>query len=207
MLNFANISYRLERWEDAFGGYLSLYGAAKLENNIFEAEKGMMRSAYRARNIDEAVKNADRIIGDSRSDNELKQEAMYIKAKSYLASSRREEALKILQSLAADVRTAYGAEAAYLLILDCYDSGRFEDVQTKVYALSDAGTPQTYWLAKSFIVLGDSFAEQGELEQAKATFESIRDGYQAEGASDDVLDNVQMRLRKIEELIQDKENN
>lgn len=207
MLNFANISYRLERWEDAFGGYLSLYGAAKLENNIFEAEKGMMRSAYRARNIDEAVKNADRIIGDSRSDNELKQEAMYIKAKSYLASSRREEALKILQSLAADVRTAYGAEAAYLLILDCYDSGRFEDVQTKVYALSDAGTPQTYWLAKSFIVLGDSFAERGELEQAKATFESIRDGYQAEGASDDVLDNVQMRLRKIEELIQDKENN
>ena len=70
-----------------------------------------------------------------------------------------------------------------------------------------SGTPQTYWLAKSFIVLGDSFAEQGELEQAKATFESIRDGYQAEGASDDVLDNVQMRLRKIEELIQDKENN
>ena len=186
---------------------MSLYGAAKLENNIFEAEKGMMRSAFRTRNINEAVKNADRIISDSRSDDILRQEAMYIKAKSYLASSRREEALKILETLSADVRTAYGAEAAYLLILDSYDSGRFEEVETRVYALSDAGTPQTYWLAKSFIILGDSFVERGELRQARATFESVRDGYQAEGPSDDVLDNVQMRLRKLETLIQEKQNN
>lgn len=207
MLNFANISYKLERWEDALGGYMSLYGAAKLENNIFEAEKGMMRSAFRSRNINEAVKNADRIISDSRSDDFLRQEAMYIKAKSYLASSRREEALKILETLSTDVKTAYGAESAYLLILDCYDSGRFEDVESRVYALSDAGTTQTYWLAKSFIVLGDSFVERGELRQAKATFESVRDGYQAEGPSDDVLDNVQMRLRKLETLIQEKQNN
>ena len=115
--------------------------------------------------------------------------------------------MKILETLSTDVKTAYGAESAYLLILDCYDSGRFEDVESRVYALSDAGTTQTYWLAKSFIVLGDSFVERGELRQAKATFESVRDGYQAEGPSDDVLDNVQMRLRKLETLIQEKQNN
>ena len=36
-------------------------------------------------------------------------------------------------------------------------------------------------------VVGDSFVERGELRQAKATFESVRDGYQAEGPSDDVV--------------------
>ena len=54
-------------------------------------------------------------------------------------------------------------------------------------------------------MLGDSFVERDELEQAKATFESIRDGYTPEG-EDDVLANVKIRLNKIDELIGDKQN-
>ena len=200
MLNFASVSYKLERWEDAYGGYLSLYSAAQLENNTFEAVKGMMRSAFRLHNVNEAIRNADRLLNDVRSDAALKTEAGYVKAKSYLASSRRDEAFVILEKLSKDVKSAYGAEAAYLIILDCYDSGRFEEVESKVYAFSDAGSSQTYWLAKSFIVLGDSFVERGDFVQAKATFESVRDGYTPSGSSDDVMDNVQMRLKKLEEV-------
>ena len=55
-------------------------------------------------------------------------------------------------------------------------------------------------LAKSFIVLGDSFAEREEMEQAKATFESVKDGYTPSGDEDDVLDNVAYRLKKLAEL-------
>lgn len=87
-----------------------------------------------------------------------------------------------------------------MLILDSYDRGDFEDVENKVYAFSDAGSPQVYWLAKSFIVLGDSFVDRDELEQAKATFESVRDGYTPSGKNDDVMDNVNMRLKKLENL-------
>ncbi len=106
-----------------------------------------------------------------------------------------------MSRLAEDVTNPYGAESAYLLILDCYDRGAFEDVETKVYAFADAESDQVYWLAKSFIVLGDSFAERDEMEQAKATFESVRDGYEPTGADDDVLDNVKMRLDKMESVI------
>ena len=87
-----------------------------------------------------------------------------------------------------------------MLILDSYDRGVFEEVENKVYAFADAGSPQTYWLAKSFIILGDSFAERDDIEQAKATFESVRDGYTPSSDSDDVLDNVAHRLRKLAEL-------
>ena len=121
-------------------------------------------------------------------------------AKSYLASSRREQAFVILERLAKDVSGPYGAEAAYLVILDCYDRGDFDNVETKVYAFADTPSEQTYWLAKSFIVLGDSFVERGEVEQAKATFESVRDGYTPSGKNDDVMDNVNMRLKKLENL-------
>jgi TolA-binding protein len=201
MLNFSKISFDLERWNDAFGGYASLYESAKLENNKFTALVGMMRSAYRGHEWSQAIKNADRVIFDERADAQIKQEADYIKAKSYLATSRREEAFALLEKLSADVKSAYGAEAAYLMVQDSYDRGDFEDVEKKVYAFADAGSGQTYWLAKCFIVLGDSFVEQGELKQAKATFESVRDGYQPSAGGDDVKDNVEMRLTKLEELI------
>ena len=75
------------------------------------------------------------------------------------------------------------------------------EVENKVYAFSDAGSPQVYWLAKSFIVLGDSFVERDELAQAKATFESVRDGYEPQNADDDVRDNVELRLKKLEEMM------
>ena len=206
MLNFANLSYRLERWDDAFGGYKSLYNSAQLENNTFVALTGMMRSAYKGHDWTQALVNADRVMNDIRSDESLKTEADYIKAKSYMATSRRDEAFAILERLAKDVNTTYGAEAAYMLVLDSYDKGEFDDVETKVYAFADAGSDQAYWLAKSFIVLGDSFVERGDNEQAKATFESVRDGYSPEGEPDDVADNVAMRLRKLDEIMNEQTN-
>ncbi len=201
MLNFSDLSYRLEKWEDAFGGYSSLYSAALLENNKRVAAVGMMRSAFKAHNWNESVRNSDRVIAEEGVDAQIKTEAQYIKAKSYLATSRRDEAYSLFTELAKDPSTVHGAEAAYLIILDSYDKGEFENVETKVYALSDAGTGQVYWLAKSFVVLGDSFVERGELEQAKATFESVRDGYKPSGNDDDVLDNVDMRLKKLAEIM------
>ena len=88
-----------------------------------------------------------------------------------------------------------------MLIQDSYDKGNFEDVENKVYAFSDAGSDQMYWLAKSFVTLGDSFVDRGELEQAKATFESVRDGYEPQGPDDDIQDGVSLRLKKLEEMM------
>lgn len=205
MLNFANLSYDLEHWNDAYGGYMSLYNSAQLENNTYVALTGMMRSAFKGHDYEQAILNADRVMNDVRSDESVKVEAEYMKAKSYLATSRRDEAFAILGRLADDVMTTYGAEAAYLLIQDSYDKGEFEDVETKVYAFADAGSDQAYWLAKSFIVLGDSFVERADMEQAKATFESVRDGYSSE-KGDDVADNVAMRLTKLGELMAEQNN-
>lgn len=66
-----------------------------------------------------------------------------------------------------------------------------------MYAFSSKASGQNYWLAKAFIVLGDTFAENGNMAQAKATFESIRDGYTSTGASDEVLEQVGLRLDKL----------
>ena len=204
MLNFSNLSYRLERWDDAYGGYSSLRSVARLGNNGFTALCGMMRSAYRSHDWNNAVKAAVEVIADSRSGTALRTEAEYIKAKSFLATSRRDEAYAVFEKLSADMESVYGAEAAYLVILDCYDRGEFDKVEEKVFAFSDSGTGQLYWLAKSFMVLGDSYVERDNISQAKATFTSIMESYEPESAEDDVKDNVRMRLERLEKIMSEE---
>ena len=199
MLNYSALSYKLEKWDDALGGYEALFASAKMDENRFLAKVGIMRAAYKARKMDKTVQYAQTVVEDHRSSDALKQEANYILAKSYMSQSRRDEAMTVLKKLAEDPSTSYGAEATYMLITDSYDSGDFQAVENKVFAFSDAATGQTYWLAKSFIILGDSFVDRGEYAQAKATFESVRDGYTA--TDDDVLSEVNMRLEKLQNVI------
>ena len=199
-LNFANLSFGMERYEDAYSGYKALRDNARIEDNKHTAILGMMNSAYAAKNYQTAVKDAAAVEADLASDKDDKRRAEYVEAKSRLAMSDRSGAFGIFSKLAAETSTPEGAEAAYLVIQDYFDKGDFTSVENKVYAFSDSGTGQTYWLAKAFILLGDSFAERGELKQAKATFESIRDGYTPSGKDDDVLDNVEMRLGKLDTM-------
>ena len=197
MLNFSSLSYSLGRYHDAYGGYTALLESAGFEENRAAARTGMMRSAYKAHEYAKAIEAAEAVAKDSRSGNDLVREADYIKAKSCLATSRRNEALAILEKLKAWPSTVEGAEATVLLIQDRFDRGRFDEIEKMVYDFSAKAGGQNYWLAKAFIILGDAFMEKGNTAQAKATYESIRSGYTATDPSDDVLDQVQVRLDKI----------
>lgn len=197
MAAYSDLSYRLENWEDAYGGYSALYSKSSKDSDKRKALLGMMRSAFRWSNWNESLNASELVLGNAAYDSNVKREASYIKAKSLMAVSRRDEALAELTVLAKDVRDQYGAEAAYLLILDSYDNGDFAAVEEKVFAFAETGTRYPYWMAKSFIVLGDAYVDMNEIEQAKATYESVRDGYQPTSQDDDVLDNVRVRLSKL----------
>jgi TolA-binding protein len=195
----------MEHFDDAFRGFNSLYDSAKLDNNKFTAELGMMRSAFNGHKYKNALTWAETVKSDKRSSADQVREADYIKAKSYLATSQRSEAMALLEHLSKYPATSEGAEANYMLIQDTYDKGNFDQVETMVYKFSDHSGDQTYWLAKSFIVLGDSFVERDNYAQAKATFESILNGYKPDkNHPDDVIDNVKMKLSKLKKLMNEK---
>lgn len=202
MLNFSTLSFELEHFKDAFGGFSSLLQDAKLENNRHTARLGMMRSAWRGQDYSAAVSCADKVRSDAGSTPDELREADYLTAKASLSLGERDKAFALFGKLAAGPSTGEGAEAAFMLIQDAFDKGLYDEVEKKVYRFADAAGDQSYWLAKAFIVLGDAFAERDNYPQAKATFESILGGYKpAEGTTDDVLDNVRMRLGKLQNLM------
>ena len=196
-LQLANLRLELGNYAGAYEAYDRLKDSAQLPDNRKAAYIGLMRSAFRARRWEDALDAADVVLASMKTDVALRREARYVSAKSLMSTSRRASSLELLKELAQEPSTDEGAEACYLLIQDSFDRGDFAAVQEQVYAFSDKAGGQNYWLAKAFIVLGDSFAEQGNLSQARATFESIKDGYTPIGPQDDVLDQVNMRLSKL----------
>lgn len=201
-LGYASLSYQLERYDDAETGYAALARIARIEKNRHVAAVGLMESAYMARKYPEALEYAQAVRNDTSSSEDELLTADYIRARSLLAASRRDEAFAVLRTISGKVRTPQGAEAAVMLIQDSYDRGDFDEVEKQVYSFSESGTDQTYWLARAFIILGDTFVEKDELRQAKATFESVRDGYTPSSKDDDILDSVGMRLEKLSHIEQ-----
>ena len=202
-LRYADLSYGLERYQDAYKGYETLLATARMDANKQSARVGMMRSAYRSKDYAAAIAASDEVSALRGLSDELKRETTFVKAKSSLATSQRDQAFRLFRQLASDPTSAIGAESEYLLIQNLYDTGKFEAVGEEVYSFSQKGGDQPYWLARAYVVLGDSFAERGQYAQAKATFESIRDGYEPEENPDDILDSVKMRLERLATLMQE----
>lgn len=194
MLAYAETSYSLEHFQDSYSGYRLLSEKTRFDVNRDAALLGMMRSAYKAKDYDSAIESATAVAGGKFGDDIIR-EAKYVKAKSLMATSRRTEAYLVFNDIKSQSSTAEGAEACYLFIQDMFDRGDFDGVEAEVYRFAENSGDQTYWLARAFVVLGDTFAEKGQKEQAKATYNSILEGY--EPADDGIHESVKSRIEKL----------
>ena len=69
-------------------------------------------------------------------------------------------------------------------------------VSTEFGAFSDSKTPQNYWLAKAFILLGDIYLSRDDKFQARATYQSVADGYSP--ADDGIVAEAKEKIAKME---------
>ena len=96
----------------------------------------------------------------------------------------------------ASVADREGAESAYNVIRAAYESGDKTMAETLIYDLADKKTPQTYWLGRAFVILGNIYADKGDAFQARATYQSIIDGYMP--ADDGVVAEAKRCMEKLD---------
>lgn len=195
-LNYGKLSMELERYDEALKAYQTLEQIAKLENNKRTASIGKMRSQFYLKNYADAIESANKVLSLNGLDKSLNEETLYIRGKSFAATGMHTSAMQDYKNLSSNPKSAFGAEANYELILDAYESGKFANVEKLTFSFSDSSTPQSYWLAKSFIVLGDSYADQNNIEQAKATYTSIIQNYKSSN-KDEIIEMAKEKLNKI----------
>jgi TolA-binding protein len=104
-----------------------------------------------------------------------------------------DEALTLYTELAANPMTEEGAEAYYRVVEACYLAGDYDKAQQMVFDMGQCGS--SYWQAKIFILLGDTFAKTNNAFQARATYQSIVDGYSPK--DDGIVDEAKARISKL----------
>jgi TolA-binding protein len=104
-------------------------------------------------------------------------------------------AMAIFKTLSKEVKSVEGAEARFRIIEAEYKAKNYDKAEKMVYEFSDTNTPQNYWLAKAFILLGDIYFDKGDSFQARATYQSIVDGYSP--ADDGVVEEAKEKIAKL----------
>jgi len=185
----ADIEYKKEEYTAALQSFEDLYDESS-DNTLKEkALLGVLRSAYYSKSYGKAIEAAGKITASGN-----RTEALYIKAKSLIAKGRTSEAVPALTELKKETRSAFGAEARYLLVQYYFDSGKTAEAEKEALAYIDEGTPQAYWLARSFVVLADVYIGRGDNFQARQYLESLKTNYKH---NDNILPMVEQRLQQL----------
>lgn len=91
-----------------------------------------------------------------------------------------------------------GSAAAYRVIEHDYADGKgdLDRTEKAVFALSER-VPKAYWLAKAYLLLGDLYVVKGDPFQARATYQSVADGYSPD--DDGIVAEARARIKKLGE--------
>jgi tetratricopeptide (TPR) repeat protein len=108
---------------------------------------------------------------------QLLRRALLEEGKAEEKRGRMEVAIGLYDKLQEDVTTSEGAEAAYREIAIRFEEQNYDLAEELVYEFADKNSPQQMWLARSFLLLGDIYVARDNLFQARATYQSIVDGY------------------------------
>ena len=103
-------------------------------------------------------------------------------------------ATKELNLAALKSKSAASAEARYLLGQMQYNSKQYDKAQESAFDVINNMEEQDYWVAKSFLLLADTYARKGDKAQAKSTLESILENYEGD---DDIIPGAKDRLQKL----------
>ena len=190
----SEMTYADKRWDEAASAYRRLYDVASTITGREDAMKGYVRATVAGGDGAKISEMAADVCGHADAGAVALREAKYAWAGQLRTTGHRDEAVKLYKELAKDVRTKEGSEAAYYVIESLFEGGDMNKTEKEIFAFSERG-PQAYWLAKAFILLGDVYVRKGDNFQARATWQSVADGYSP--ADDGIVDEAKARIAKL----------
>lgn len=140
---------------------------------------------------------ADAVAGLPDPTERALREARFARAGALERAGRQSEALDLYRALSAEVRSAEGAESKYRVIAALHAAGDNDAAEKAVFEFSEGNSPRNDWLARAFILLGDIYLERGDSFQARATWQSIVDGYSPR--NDGIVDQARDRIQQLKD--------
>ncbi len=182
------------RWSEAAAAYRRLYDAAPSRTAREDAMTGYVRATVAEGDASRIAAMAADVAACKDAGEVALRESRYALATQLRESGDAAGAAGLYRELASDVHTKEGSEAAYRLIEATFASGDLDRTEKEVFALSDR-EPQPYWLAKAYLLLGEVYVRKGDTFQARATWQSVADGYSPD--DDGIVAEARARIAKL----------
>ncbi len=191
LIRMGELNYQQGSYQKAYESFNRLELEAEIAENRLEAKIGKMRCLAQIDQPEECIKAAESLLSSSKIADEIKREAYYNLASSYMQLGSKDKAFENYKVIASNTKSAEGAEAKYQLAQLMYDKGDAEASEKEIFDYIDKGTSHQYWLARSFILLAEIYHDRGETFQAIQYLQSIKDNYEGE---DDIEQRVDAYL-------------
>ena len=190
---YAPMSFDQKEYEASAKAYRELYDVANDSAKRAVAAEGYVEATALYGDGVALKAMADDVAKMNDASKGVKAEAKLLKANVLRSEGNYPEAMDIYAELSKKHTDKYATEAYYYLVEYDFNRGDYDRAEERVYALGECDS--VYWQAKIFLILGDIFVQRGNSFQARATYQSIVDGY---GYKDDgILDEAKKRIASL----------
>jgi TolA-binding protein len=194
----ALISYNISKDFGKAYNYYSKWTEVATAENLFEAQLGTVRSAYRLGGKKaEVYRLAEAVKIDPRATQTDKGEAAYYIAKTALDEANYGKAkpafVEVTQNLTGDQR----AEALYQIAAITFKEGRLAEAESLAQQHATELGDYPDWLARLYILLADIYTQQNNLLNAQAYLEAIIENYSGDAA---ILSEAKQKLQNVKDL-------
>ncbi|MCQ2346220.1 MAG: tetratricopeptide repeat protein [Paludibacteraceae bacterium] len=203
-VHMAQINYDLEDYAEARIDFEKMLELCTAKQQLIAARLGILRCSYFLTDYDRTISIATQILSEKDISEDVRNEALYNRAKAYLEGEQYGLAQIDFTPLSKDVRIETGAESKYWLAYCYYKLGNPDKAEAEVMSFASLNTQHQYWLAKSLLLLADINVQRGDLFQAKQYLLTLQSNYHG---SDDILTLVAERLDVLSRLEQPNTDN
>ena len=191
--NAASILYLKKEYEKSLSYYEQLEEKALLPTQKAEAILGKARCYWEMKNYTAAIATSELLLKEEKASNEMQEEARTIIARSALATENYELAKTEYTVLSKQNKSEIVSEALYNLSFIEYKRGDLDQSEKKIFEVL-TNISHDYWLAKSYLLLGDIYLDKGNSFQAKHTYQSIIENYDGD---DELKQSATQKYNKI----------
>lgn len=191
----SEMQFNAGNYSEALSMFNRLEKLANNKWNVLRANTGQMRCYMLGKNYQQAIEAARKLKKLDITNDALKYEADFAIGKSNYELGNLNSAIDPLKDVAKDTKLEQGAESKYLLAEIYYKENQKQKSEQEIIDFVDKGTPYTYWLGKSFLLLASIYEDNNDQFQAKHTLKSLADNYNVE--DDGIIAEATRRLNLI----------
>jgi tetratricopeptide (TPR) repeat protein len=203
LLRAAEIAhYQLENYNKAYKYYQQLYEYSEFKDNNLTALKRLTVLAYKLEKYDKVKEYGEQLVSNEQAAPEDLVEARLYLGKAAMVDEDLSNAKMYFTKVAEATKNKKGVEARYHLARIKHLREKYDASMSACYEVINHIPSYDYWVAKSYILLGDNYAAKGDNFQAKATYKSIVDNYEGKKLREIAQKKLE-KLKKEEQPIQD----